>query len=67
MHKNNNPTLYIDRVISLYVFIVVACPAHILLSKKGIEMKLGLYIDGSENHNLPCIFTELSPHNHLVL
>jgi len=31
-----------------HVFIVVACPAHILLSKKGIGMKLGLLIDGSK-------------------
>ena len=38
----NNPTQYIYRVPHNHVIIVVACPAHILLRKKGIEMKLGI-------------------------
>ena len=43
VHKNHNPTLYIEELSPLnHVFKVVACPAHILLSKKGIEKKLGL-------------------------
>ena len=47
VHKNHNPTLYIDRVISLnhLFFITVACPSLILESTKGIEIKLGTYID----------------------
>jgi len=28
-----------------HIFIAVACPAHILLSKEEIEMKLGLKMD----------------------
>ena len=43
MHKNDNPTLYIDKVISPnHVLIVVACPGHIFESTNGIEVKLGL-------------------------
>jgi len=51
MHNNHNPTLYIYRVISpltIYFFIMVACPGHILESIKGIEIKLGTYIDVNE-------------------
>ena len=48
VHKNHNPTLYINIIIPHnHVFIVVACPAHIL-SKKGIDMKLGFKMAGSE-------------------
>ena len=39
----HNPTCILTELSPLnHVFIVVACPAHILLSKKRIEMKLGL-------------------------
>ena len=51
VHKNHNLTLYIYRVISpqqFYFYILVACPGHTLDGTKGIKMKLGLYIDGSE-------------------
>ena len=56
VHKNHNPTLYIDFVISLKQFcpIIVACPGHILESIKGIVIKLGTYMRGSaedKNHN----------------
>ena len=47
LHKNHNPTLYIDRVIHNF-FIMVACPGHILECTKGIEIKLGTYIDVNE-------------------
>ena len=45
------------------------CPVHILESTKGIEMKLGLQIDGSERKGSaqepqPC---PVSPHNHFFL
>ena len=52
MHKNHNPALYIYRVISPFkticFFIMDACPRHILESTKGIEIKLGTYIDFNE-------------------
>jgi len=32
--NNHNPTLHI--------YLIVACPGHIMESTKGIEMKLGL-------------------------
>jgi len=39
----NNPTQYIYSVISLkHVFVMNACPGHIMESTKEIEMKLGL-------------------------
>ena len=34
-------------------------PGHILESTKGIEMKLGLYIDGSERKEGQCIRTTI--------
>jgi len=36
------PCIFIEKSPLDHVFIVVACPTHILLSKKGIEMKLGM-------------------------
>ena len=49
MHKNIILPCILTELFPLnFVFIVVACPAHILLSKKGIEMKLVLKMDGSE-------------------
>jgi len=55
VHKNHNPTLYINRVISpLLVFVIMdAGLSNILESTKGIEMKLGLKIDGSERKGSP--------------
>jgi len=49
MHTTINlPCILTELFPHNHVFIVAACPAHILLSKKGIEMKLGLKMDGSE-------------------
>ena len=46
VHKNHNPTLYITELSPTYqFFIIVAYPGHILESTKGIEIKLGTYID----------------------
>ena len=42
---NLNPTLYITE---LFFSIKVAYPGHILDSTKGIEIKLGTYIDVNE-------------------
>jgi len=42
VHKKNNPTQYIELSPLNHVFIMIACSAHTLLSKKGIEMKLCL-------------------------
>ena len=55
VHNNHNPTLYINRVISpLLVFVIMdAGLSNILESTKGIEMKLGLKIDGSERKGSP--------------
>ena len=38
--------------ITIYVFITEAYSGHILESAKGIEMKLGLYIDASERKDM---------------
>jgi len=56
--------LYMYKVISHYVFIMDACPDHILESTKRIEVKLGSWIDGSlrighNNHN-PDLYFVLS-------
>jgi len=52
VHQNDNPILYIDMVYSyLHItifFIIDACLCHILESTKGIEIKLGTYIDVNE-------------------
>ena len=46
VHKNHNHTLYITELSPLnHVFIMVAYPGHILEFTKGIEIKLGTYID----------------------
>jgi len=37
---------------TIYIFITEAYPGHILESAKGIEMKLGLYIDDSERKDM---------------
>ena len=34
--------------LTIYLFIMVACPGHILDSTKWIEIKLGTYIDVNE-------------------
>jgi len=49
VHKNHNPTLYITDLspINLF-FIMVAYPGQFLESTKGIEIKLGTYIDVNE-------------------
>jgi len=41
---------------------------NIMKITKGIEMKLGFYIDGSEKKAilLPCVFVELFPLNHYI-
>jgi len=49
VHKNHNPTLYITELSPINNFFIrVAYPGHILESAKGIEMKLGTYIDVNE-------------------
>ena len=49
MHKKHNLPCILTEIFPLnHVFIAVACPAHILLSKKGIELKLGLKMDESD-------------------
>jgi len=46
-HQNDNHILYILTELSPHnhFFIIDACPGHILESTKGIEIKLGTYID----------------------
>ena len=49
VHRNHNPTLYITELSPLNIFfIMVAYPGHIMESTKGIEIKLGIYIDVNE-------------------
>ena len=47
VHKNHTPTLNINSVISPqpFFFIMDSHLGHILESTKGIEIKLGIYID----------------------
>ena len=46
VHNNHNPTLYITELSSInHFFITVTYPGLILESTKGIEFKLGTYID----------------------
>ena len=47
--KNNNHTLFCPQCyLPITIFIIVACPGHILKSTKWIGMELGLQIDGSQ-------------------
>ena len=50
VHENHNPTQYIYSLLPLtiYLFILDACMGHIFKSTKGIEMNIGLKIDGIE-------------------
>jgi len=51
VHKNHNPTLYLHSYLPLticFFFIMDSCLGHILESTKGIEIKLGTYIDVNE-------------------
>ena len=50
--KNHTPSLYTTELSPLNFFsIMVACPCHILESIKGIEIKLGTYIDVNEKNS----------------
>ena len=59
------PCIFIEVSPLNLVFVIRdVCPGHILKSTKGIEMKLGLKIDGSERKDsahkqliLHCLFT----------
>jgi len=49
VHMNHNPTLYITELSPIsHFFLMVAYPGYILESTKGIEIKLGTYIDVNE-------------------
>ena len=50
VHKNHNPTLYIELSPLNHLFSSqwFACPGHNLESTKGIEIKLGTHIDVNE-------------------
>ena len=49
VYKNHNPTLYITELSTFnHFFTMVAYPGHILESTKGIEIKLGTYINVNE-------------------
>ena len=54
VHKNITlPCIFIElSPLNLLFFIIDACPGHILESTQGIEMKLGLLINGSERKGL---------------
>ena len=69
VHKNHNPTLYIYLSLTIYFFIMDACPGQIQESTNWIEMKLGYtYIMAvrsravHKNHNLSLyIYKVISP------
>ena len=50
VHTAHKHTLYITELspINCFLFIMIAYPGHILESTKGIEIKLGTYIDVNE-------------------
>ena len=54
VYNNYNPNLYITEISPIkHFFIMVAYPGHILESTKGIEIKLGTYINVNERRQEP--------------